>query len=30
MKKASNRRMNWMFVQAANTAVMHDDRLEEL
>ena len=29
MKKASNRRINWMFVQAANTASMHDDRLKE-
>ena len=29
MKKASNRRINWMFVQAANVAVMHDDRLKE-
>ena len=29
MKKASNRRINWMFVQATNTASMHDDRLKE-
>ena len=29
MKKASNRRANWMLVQAANVASMHDDRLKE-
>ena len=27
MKKASNRRVNWVVIQAANVAVMHDDRL---
>ena len=29
MKKASNRRANWILVQAANVAAMHDDRLRE-
>ena len=29
MKKASNRRANWMLAQAANVASMHDDRLKE-
>ena len=27
MKKASNRRVNWVVIQAANVAVRHDDRL---
>ena len=27
MKKASNRRVNWIMIQAANVAVRHDDRL---
>ena len=27
-KKASNRRINWMFVQAANVASIYDDRLK--
>ena len=29
MKKASNRRANWMLVQAANVAVRYDDRLKD-
>ena len=29
MKKASNRRANWMLIQAANIAAMHDDRLKD-
>ena len=28
MKKASNRRVNWIMIQAANVAVRHDDRLK--
>ncbi len=28
MKKASNRRINWIMIQAANVAVRHDDRLK--
>ena len=29
MKKASNRRVNWVVIQAANVAAIHDDRLRE-
>ena len=29
MKKAANRRANWILVQAANVAAMHDDRLKD-
>ena len=28
MKKASNRRVNWIIIPAANVAVRHDDRLK--
>ena len=28
MKKASNRRVNWIMIQAANVAVRYDDRLK--
>ena len=28
IKKDSNRRVNWIMIQAANTAVRHDDRMK--
>lgn len=30
MKKDSNRRVNWMMIQAANVAVRHDERMKEV
>ena len=29
MKKAANRRVNWVMIQAANTASVHDDRMKK-